>query len=103
MAKKKKETIVTKPIVEETVTVEEPIVETPKVKTKPQVKVKSLPEDDWEIKDRLYILTKGKSPLSKSIKCSNIFYFDEEKGYERELKYCQNQRTCFVDEMKGVL
>jgi hypothetical protein len=101
MAKKKKETIVEKPIVEETVTVEEPIVETPKVKTKPQVKVKSLPEDDWEIKDRLYILTKGKSPLSKSIKCSNIFYFDEEKGYERELKYCQNQRTCFVDEMKG--
>ena len=27
--------------------------------------------------------------------------FDEEKGYERELKYCQNQKTVFVDEMKG--
>ena len=35
------------------------------------------------------------------LKSSNIYYFDEEKGYERELKYCQNQRTCFVDEMKG--
>ena len=35
------------------------------------------------------------------IKSANIFYFDEEKGYERELKYCQNQRTSFVDEMKG--
>ena len=28
-------------------------------------------------------------------------WFDEEKGYERELKYCENQRTPFVDEMKG--
>ena len=32
---------------------------------------------------------------------SNVYYFDEEKGYERELKYTSNQRTCFVDEMKG--
>ena len=30
-----------------------------------------------------------------------MYYFDEEKGYERELKYCQNQKTPFVDEMKG--
>jgi hypothetical protein len=30
-----------------------------------------------------------------------LVWFDEEKGYERELKYCQNQRTPFVDEMKG--
>ena len=35
------------------------------------------------------------------IKSANIYYFDEEKGYERELKYCQNQKTCFVDEMEG--
>jgi hypothetical protein len=35
------------------------------------------------------------------IRSSNIYYFDEEKGYERELKYCQNQTTPFVDEMKG--
>ena len=35
------------------------------------------------------------------IRSANIYWFDEEKGYERELKYCQNQRTCFVDEMKG--
>ena len=30
-----------------------------------------------------------------------IYWFDEELGYERELKYCENQRTCFVDEMVG--
>ena len=35
------------------------------------------------------------------LRSSNIYYFDEEKGYERELKYCQNQKTTFVDEMKG--
>ena len=35
------------------------------------------------------------------IKSANIYWFDEEKGYERELKYCENQRTSFVDEMKG--
>jgi len=35
------------------------------------------------------------------IKSANVYWFDEEKGYERELKYCQNQRTVFVDEMQG--
>ena len=35
------------------------------------------------------------------IKSANIFWFDKEKGYERELKYCENQRTPFVDEMQG--
>jgi hypothetical protein len=58
-------------------------------------------KDTWEIKDRIYNLTKGRSPLTFLIRGSNIFYFDEEKGYERELKYTSNQRTCFVDEMKG--
>lgn len=55
---------------------------------------------DWEIKDRTYIL-KGKQPLSFVLRSSNIFWFDEDKGYERELKYTNNQRTCFVDEFKG--
>ena len=35
------------------------------------------------------------------IRSANIYWFDEEKGYERELKYCENQRTSFVDEMQG--
>ena len=58
-------------------------------------------EDGWEIKDRIYRLKGNKKPLSRSIKSANIHWFDEEKGYERELKYCQNQRTVFVDEMNG--
>ena len=58
-------------------------------------------ESNWEIKDRVYYLVRNKRPLSKMIRSANIYYFDEEKGYERELKYCENQQTCFVDEMQG--
>ena len=93
MAKKKETTEVEEPIVEETMVIEEPKVEAPKVKAKPK--------DTWEIKDRLYYLKGKKKPLSYSIRSANLFWFDEEKGYEREIKYCQNQSTCFVDEMKG--
>ena len=57
--------------------------------------------DGWEIKDRFYLLKGKDKPLSKLLKGCNIHYFDEEKGYERELKYTSNQRTCFVDEMHG--
>jgi len=95
MAKKQetKKTEVEQPQVEsvvETVVVEEP-------KARERIK----PKNEWEIKDRMYTLKDGKRPLSRSIKSANIYYFDEEKGYERELKYCQNQKTPFVDEMKG--
>mgnify|MGYP003140164071 FL=1 len=91
---KKKQTKVEEPIVEETVVVEEqPKVEAPKIKAKPR--------NTWEVKDRVYYLKSRRKPLSYSIKTSNLYWFDEEKGYEREIKYCQNQRTCFVDEMKG--
>ena len=67
-----------------------------------EVKIKAEPKKPkWEIKDRVYYLKGNKKPLTRSIKSSNIYWFDEEKGYERELKYCENQRTCFVDEMQG--
>ena len=58
-------------------------------------------KDTWEIKDRLYYLKGDKKPLSRSIKAANIYWFDKEAGYERELKYCSNQKTSFVDEMQG--
>jgi hypothetical protein len=63
---------------------------------KPQPK-----KPEWEIKDRVYYLQGRKKPLSKIIRSANLYYFDKEKGYEREVKYCQNQTTPFVDEMKG--
>ena len=92
---KKQETkkVEVKPQIEtmvETVITEEP-------KTRERLK----PSNEWEIKDRMYLLKDGKKPLSRSIKSANVYYFDKELGYERELKYCQNQKTPFVDEMKG--
>jgi hypothetical protein len=81
-------------------------VEQPEIKSTNEMKQvvvkKAQPKKpEWEIKDRMYYLKNGKSPLTYLIRGSNIFWFDEEKGYERELKYTSNQRTCFVDEMKG--
>jgi len=79
---------------------EETVVAEPKVK-KQVVETPNPKKNTWEIKDRLYYLKGDKKPLSRSIKSTGVYYFDEEKGYERELKYCQNQKTSFVDEMKG--
>ena len=67
----------------------------------PQVRERLKPSNEWEIKDRMYLLKGNKKPLSRAIKAANIYHFDKEKGYERELKYCSNQQTPFVDEMKG--
>ena len=61
------------------------VVEQPKTK----VVEKPLPTKDiWEVKDRTYFLKGGKKPLSYIIKSANLYWFDEEKGHERELKYC---------------
>ena len=86
MAKKTK-VEVEEPQVKETVMEKELPIETPK--------------DTWEIKDRLYLLKGNKKPITYMIKSANIYWFDETKGHERELKYCENQQTPFVDEMKG--
>ena len=93
MAKKKK-VEVEEPQVEAVVetTVETPVMEKPLPKKN---------KDTWEIKDRMYYLKGGKKPLSRIIKSANLYWFDDKKGYEREIKYCENQTTPFVDEMKG--
>lgn len=58
-------------------------------------------QDNWIIKDRVYLLKSEKTPLTYMLKGRGIYYFDEEKGYERELKHTTNQKTPFVDEFKG--
>ena len=96
MAKKQKVEVEEPQIQEEAVAETAPVAKQPKRK-EPTNKI----IDGWEIKDRMYNLRNNKSPLTYLIRGSNIHYFDEELGYERELKYTSNQRTCFVDEMKG--
>ena len=73
-----------------------PVMETPK----PKIEVKPK-KPTWEVKDRRYVLTRNRSPLTYTISTTGLYWFDEEKGYEREVKYCENQRTVFVDEMVG--
>jgi hypothetical protein len=66
-----------------------------------QPEVKAVKKDTWEFKDRTYSL-KGDTPVARIMKSSNLYWFDEGKGYERELMLTSNQRTVFVDEMQGV-
>jgi len=63
-------------------------------------------EKNWEIKDRHYYLSHGKTPLSYTLASKHtrrfpLLYFDEEVGYNRELRYATNQKSCFVDEQEG--
>ena len=95
MAKKQtKKTAVKEAVVQQEVAevMEQPI-------TKKEV-FKEPAKPKWEIKDRIYFL-KGASPVARIMKSSNIYWFDEERGYERELMLTSNQRTVFVDEMEG--
>tara|TARA_R110002020_G_scaffold41814_1_gene122907 strand:- start:161 stop:1000 length:840 start_codon:yes stop_codon:yes gene_type:complete len=96
MAKKQTRSVATKV----TPKTESVVLETP-VMEQPVVKKTTVKKNNWEIKDRVYYLKDGKKPISRMIKSANIYWFDKEKGYERELKYCENQSTSFVDEMKG--
>ena len=94
MAKKKKEVVV-----EETPQ-EEVAVATPK-KEKPVVK-----KDSWEVKDRTYILTGNKEPLtftipSKHTRKHALLWYDTVKNEQRELRYATNMSSPFVDEQKG--
>jgi hypothetical protein len=101
MTKKQKTKVeVEKPHTEETVVETATVVKQPKIET-PVVDIPKPKKDTWEVKSRTYLLRGNKKPLSKMIRSANLFWFDEEKGYEREIKYCENQRTCLVDEMQG--
>ena len=73
-----------------------------------QTKQKSVtvPEKNWEIKDRTYLLLNKQSPLTYRLGSRHstrypLLWFDEEKGEQRELRYATNQNSPFVDEQKG--
>ena len=70
--------------------------------------VKTPQESKWEYRDRLYEITKNKKPLVYSIPSRHsakvpLLWFDEEKGYQRELRYATNQKSPFVDEQEGTV
>jgi hypothetical protein len=94
MAKKQKTEEVEETYFEETM--EETLID-----EAPPARERLKPSNEWEIKDRIYYLKGREKPISRSIRSSGIYWFDETKGFERELKYTDNQRTPFVDEFKG--
>lgn len=69
-------------------------------------KISSQLEKDWEIKDRVYFLISRKKPIIMTLPARHtekrpLLWFDNELGYERELRYATNQPSPFVDEQEG--
>jgi len=65
-------------------------------------------EKGWEIKDRTYILTNNRSPISWTIQTKHtarkpLLWFDEKNGVNREIRYATNQKSLFVDEQDGAV
>ncbi len=79
-------------------------VEEPKKVAPPKKEV--VKKDNWEIKDRRYILKGNKNPLTLTIPSKHttkhsLLYFDTNMNKQRELRYATNQASPFVDEQKG--
>jgi hypothetical protein len=76
----------------------------PVVAKKPTAQKPVKPE--WEIKDRIYYLTRNKKPLTYTIPTRHsrktpLLWFDDKTGMQREIRYATNQNSPFVDEQKG--
>ena len=98
MAKTKKEEVA----IEELPVVEGQVIEN----VAQPIKVKPVKKDDWEIKDRTYILKGDKEPLtftipSKHTRRHPLLWFDQSAKEQRELRYATNMNSPFVDEQKG--
>jgi hypothetical protein len=64
------------------------------------------PKNNWEIKDRTYIISDSSSPLTYTLQCKHtlrypLLWFDKETGDQKELRYATNQNSPFVEEQKG--
>jgi len=78
------------------------ILETPVV----EVKESKPKKPEWEIKDRHYLLTGNKMPLTFTLPSRHtrkypLLWFDENNGIQKEIRYATNQNSVFTDEQKG--
>jgi len=69
-------------------------------------KTKNTHLENWEVKDRTYILNGSHSPLTYTISSRHsrrfpLLWFDEETKDQKELRYATNQNSPFVEEQKG--
>jgi len=63
-------------------------------------------KNNWEVKDRTYLLLGEHSPLTYTIASRHTYkypllWFDDTTNQQRELRYATNQTSPFVDEQKG--
>ena len=77
---------------------QEVVVKTP-TKTQPA-------KPNWEIKDRTYILTSNRSPITFTIPSKHtskhaLLYFDKDNREQKEIRYATNQTSPFVKEQQG--
>lgn len=71
-----------------------------------EVKKPIVKEKRWEVKDRLYQLMNGLTPIVYTVSGRHsaqfpLLWFDEETQTQRELRYATNQNSVFADEQKG--
>lgn len=62
--------------------------------------------NNWETKDRIYVLNGPNSPLTYKIPSRHttrhaLLWYDTEKKEQREIRYATNQNSPFKDEQKG--
>lgn len=71
---------------------------------KPQAPIQKT--NEWEIKDRTYILLGDKAPITFTLASRHhnrnpLMWWDEGKSISRELRYASNQNSPFKDEQNG--
>jgi len=69
------------------------------------IKIPSV-EKGWEIKDRTYVLTSNRSPVTFTIPSKHtskhaLLYFDKDNREQKEIRYATNQSSPFVKEQQG--
>lgn len=97
MATKSKENLVDEKIATQEYT--EVVEKVASVKKEPQ-------KPKWEIKDRIYMLSDGYSPLTFTLPCRHtarypLIWFDKTTGQQEEIRYATNQNSPLVSEQKG--
>jgi len=84
---------------------EEVVLEEPTQVIQPK-KEKIIIKDNWEVKDRTYVLTGDKTPLTYKIPSRHtarhaLLWYDPKTREQREIRYATNQNSPFKDEQKG--
>ncbi len=85
---------------------EEVVIDIPTAVMEPPKKEKITPKDTWEVKDRTYVLTGDKTPLTYKIPSRHttrhaLLWYDPKTREQREIRYATNQNSPFKDEQKG--